>query len=170
VIDHKAGIRALQRQLDAVAQFRGPHAQVEAEAQLAQQLHILDKLGRQTGALRRARSVQHLADALDRGAAGIAPDVIAELGGGHGAADHSGGSGVVIGGAEFDQMLRLGDLLCRGYVHLHVYRLDDVQPRGRVQIIAGYEAAVQRRRVRQPRHVEHAQIPKMLMGIDDGKH
>ena len=94
--------------------------------------------------------MQHLAHALDGRAGGKAADVVAEVGGGHGAADHRAGRGIVVRGAEFDQMLGLGGMLRRGHVHLHVDSLDDVQPRGGGQVIVGHVAAIQARRALQP--------------------
>ena len=61
-----AGVDQLRR----VAQLAGPHAEVEAQAELAEQPDAPDERRLQAVAGGRARAVEHLAEPLDRGLLG----------------------------------------------------------------------------------------------------
>ena len=161
-----AGVDQLRR----VAELLGAHADVEAQAQLAQQANPPDELLVEAVARRRARAVEHLANPLDLGGLLEPGDVVLEPVRVRPARDHGPDHRPRLSPAEVDHVFRLLHLLRRLDVHLHVDRLDDAQPLGGLEVILHEEAPGQARGVLQPGEPELLQVPEMLVRVHDRDH
>ena len=148
-------------------ELAGPHAKVEAQAELAEQADAPDEPLIQAIARGRARPVQHLAHTLDHRLSGERLDVLCEPVRGRPAGDHRGGQHALAAAAELGHGAGLLLLLIRVDVHFHVDCLDDIQSLAGPAIIVDLEIAVESGCGFQPGKSELAQIPEVHVRVDD---
>ena len=134
VVDDETGLRAVRDQLHGVGEFIGPHADVEAQSQLAQQLHGLDERFLQAVAAGRG-TVQHLADAAHERVLGMRANVVGERVFTRSAADHGGDGRRRAAATQLRDQLDLGRVVAGGHIDFHVDGLHDVPWSNRLHVV-----------------------------------
>ena len=121
----------------------GPHAQVEAQPEFAEQLNPLHELRVEAVPGRRVLDVQHLPDALHVLVPLELLGVLREAVGVRPARHHRGARRRLAALAQLDDVVRFLLLLLRDDVHFHVHRLHDVQPLRGLGVLLRREAVAE---------------------------
>ena len=155
-------------QLHRVAELRGPHAQVEAQAHRCRARRMpRDEALVEAIARGRLGGVEHLAQALDRGPVLVAGEVGREAVRRGPARDHRADHRRAAPADQVEHVIRLGRLLRRLDVHLHVDGFDDVEARRRPRVVVHQEGPIQLRGPCEPGELEAGEVPEVLVRIDD---
>ena len=168
MIENQLGVGAGVRQLRRIGNLAMAHAEIKAHPQLTDEANALDKLIAKAMTRGGRADLQDSTYTLDLRSVLEGCDVIAKTIARRPARNHRAFHRVVITAAHLDDVFSLLDLLRRRHVNLHVDRLDDIESAGGLEVIGHQKILRQWFFVLGPGQVELAEVPHVLMRIDDG--